>query len=311
MSDYAVIISARQSSARLPGKALISYCPDGTPNLAQIIARWRSSRRSPTVIVATSTRSDDDPIDDLCSSLSVPCYRGPLDDVIARIDGAIRAFAPSARWVARALGDNPLVDVTLADWRLDILAETGADSIWYGGDHSRITYAGTTDVYSRAAWDIIARESTGEEREHPGLYYWNRIEKFAAVQIPMPPREYLAEIRTELDTPADLEMFRELWKAWEAGRPDYLRGSPPPTLWALDYLAAHPEITGINHTIATKTITTPRYARGSAWICPDCRQRGGSIVQGNLVTRCFRCGRPRKYYAHKPVARPAHIRNEP
>src|SRR3989304_2709349 len=119
MTDYSVILSARNSSDRLPNKAIVSYCPDGTPNIIQIIRRWQASRRAPLVIVATSDTAPDDSIADLCAPLGVPCYRGPLHDVVARMDGAINTYAPDAKYIARALADNPLVDVGLADWHYD------------------------------------------------------------------------------------------------------------------------------------------------------------------------------------------------
>src|SRR3990167_2887642 len=214
VDNYAVILSARNSSDRLPNKAIVSYCPDGTPNLTQIVRRWQASRRAPLIVVATSDTASDDSIAALCAPLGVPCYRGSLPDVVAQMDGAINTYAPDAKHIARALADSPLVDVELADWRYDVLCETGADGLYYGGDESRITYAGTTDIFSRSAWDRIAKLSTGEEREHPGAHFWGNIAKYSAVQLPLPPREYLASVRTELDTPEDLEIFKIVFGAW-------------------------------------------------------------------------------------------------
>src|SRR3990167_10444427 len=160
---------------------------------------------------------------------------------------ALLRYAPEARYIARALVDNPLVDVELADWRLDVLGESGADGLWYGGAHERITYAGTTDVWSRAAWDRIAAESSGCQLEHAGVHYWENIGSSHAVHLPLPRREYLAPVRTELDTPADLEMLRAVWHAW--GRPDVLL----PTRWALGYLAMHPEVAVLNADVPRAT----------------------------------------------------------
>jgi len=294
---YAVILSARMSSARLPGKALAYYCDK--PNLAQIISRWKASRRNPTIIVATPAGPADDPIAALCASVGVPCYRGHNLTPLAQMDAALHTYAPEASIVARALGDNPLIDIGLADWRHDVLAETGADGLWYGGDHERITYAATTDIWSRAAWDVIVQESRPNddplknEVEHPGLYMWRHIEKFSAVQLPFPAREYVDTHRTELDTPEDLAMLRAVFGAWKGL--DIL-----PTQWALDYLTAHPDTAALNARVEVKTQTAPEYARGNAWMCDSCNQRVGGIVLGNLIVRCARCGRPRKFYAQPP-----------
>lgn len=298
--SYAVILSARMTSTRLPGKALVSYAP-GQPNLAQIITRWNSSRRTPLVVVATSDQAEDDAIADECARLATPCHRGPRDDVVARMDGAVRAHAPRARWIARALADNPLVDVALADWRLDRLAATGADSVWYGGDEHKLTYAATTDIWSRAAWDRIASESKGDQLEHPGKYYWDHIEKFSAIELTLPAAEYLLPIRTELDTPADLDVFRAVWQAWNATAP--IAGSTPPTLWALQWLHAHPEVTALNADVPVKTQTRPEFARGSNWVCEKCSHGIGRVNADDITLRCPHCGQGRKFYSKKPDAR--------
>ena len=292
------------SSYRLPGKALASYCPDGATNLAQIIQRWQSSRRSPIVIVATPATPDNDAIADECARQAIPCYRGRNMDALTQMDAALRLFAPNAAIVARALADNPLVDIPLSDWRYDVLCETGADGIEYSEEElKRITYAGTTDVWSRAAWDIIARESIGDEREHAGSYYWNNLWKFSRKRLPLPPREYLrAEIRTELDAPEDLEVMRRVWAAWEEKGQ---AGSMVNTLWALQWLESHPDVAAINSRVELKTQSKPVVsARGSAWVCPKCRKRTGTVDNGNLIVCCYNCGEPTKFYSHKPAKSP-------
>ena len=297
MTDYAVVIAARMFSTRLPDKVLLSYCVDGTPNLVQIITRWRKhSRRQPAIIVTTTTGVEDNPIEALAQSCGVPCSRGHPTDVVLQMDAAIKRYAPDAKWIARGLGDNPLVDVALADWRLDVLTETGADGLHYGIDHERITYAGTTDVWSRSAWDTIAAESTGDEREHPGLFYWRRLSRFQAVQLQLPMREYLDPVRTELDTPEDLEMFRLLWQAWALTESDVCI----PTMWALTMLKKNPHLSAINARIQVKTQTSPHWPKGIGWLCENCRSRIGGIVAGDLEVRCSRCGKARKFYTNKP-----------
>lgn len=293
MSDYAVIVSARMASSRLPEKTLAVYCPDGTPNLEQIILRWLNhSRRSPSIIVSVN-EAETPAITQICSRHGVPVHYRP-GDVLECMVEAIDRFAPDAQFIARALGDNPLVDVGLADWRLDVLAETGADGLWYGGGESRLTYAATTDVWSRAAWDRIATESSGSQREHPGAYYWDNLSRFNVVPLPLPMREYLAPVRTELDTAQDLEMFRRLWRVCDGAQ------TTIPTLDALDILIANPEIAALNADVPVKTQSRAIWKKGMHWLCDRCNGRMGGIVEGNLEVRCAHCGKPRKWYTQKP-----------
>ena len=307
-TDYAVILAARMSSGRLPGKALCVYTPSGQTNLEQLICRWQTSQRNPLLVVATSDGPEDDPIARLCAGLDVACYRAPRSQVIARevlaqLDGALAAHAPGAKWIARATADNPLVDVGLADWRLDVLADSGADGIIYSGGHDRITYAATTDVYSRSAWERIVAGSSGSQREHPGAYFWENLHSFEYVSIPLPRREYLAPVRTELDTPADLEMFRALWAGYGRNRKT-LR-----TLEALQYLAAHPEIAALNNGVHPLTQTRAAWPKGKPWLCGKCQRRVGDIVTGDLILHCSHCGRRQKWYSQPPRVRiPANIK---
>ena len=295
--SYAVIIAARMSSTRLPGKALLSYTR-GQSNLAQIVLRWRMlSRRSPAVIVATTYEPEDDAIETECLNLHVPCFRGHPLDVLGRVNQALGRYAPAAEYVARAMADNPLVDVGLVDWRVDTLRETGADSVWYGADHERITYAGTTDVWSRAAWDRIVDESSGDEHEHPGLYFWQNMSRFCVVQMSLPLREYLQPIRTELDTERDFDVFRRVFEWWDSA---HLRSTDPlPTIDALDWLIKHPDVAAINADVPLKTQTKPHWNKGRDWLCLECSERIGAVVAGDLELRCPGCGKPQKFYANK------------
>ena len=292
MSDYTVILAARMGSTRLPGKAIADY--GAGPNLTCIIERWQASDRQPVIIFTTTTRDEDTPLAQLAIGMGLPVMRGDPANQVEQFDKALRTYTPDACYVARALADNPLVDVALADWRLDVLRDTGAEGLWYGGREAEITYAGTTDVWSRSAWDRIASQSSGSQLEHPGEYYWNNIAKFSVVQLPMPRREYLAPIRTELDTDDDLTMFKALQNQWGV--------APVPTLWGLKWLIANPQVAAINADVPIKTQSQAAFPNHfKPWICDNCQGRGGSIVDGNLRVFCSTCGKPHTYYAHKPA----------
>lgn len=297
MTNYAVILCARMSSGRLPGKALSVYCSDGTDNLTQIIHRWQNSERTPTLVVSTTTDVVDEAIEQAAERAGVPCWRGHPTNVAEQMNGALMGYAPDAQHIARALADNPLVDVALADWRYDVLCETQADGIAYTIDHNRITYAGTTDVWNRAAWDKIVSLSSGSQLAHPGAYYWDNLNQFNYVHIQPPRREYLAPVRTELDTPQDLEMLKTLWLACEYNQLD---GRCLTTLDALRILEREPAIAAINAGVPTKTQTVPLYSKGLPFLCKTCQRRAGTILSGDLVLSCPNCGARQKFYARPP-----------
>lgn len=106
-----IIVQARLSSTRLPGKVLKDLC--GRPMLAWTLARLGSATLATKVVVATSDQPDDDAVASFCTQQNVPCVRGPLDDVAERFALAVRAEKADA--FMRITGDAPLIDPAIVD----------------------------------------------------------------------------------------------------------------------------------------------------------------------------------------------------
>ena len=110
-----VIIQARFSSARLPGKVLHPLA--GRPMLGWVNERLRAAHRVTRIVVATSTTTSDDPVLAFCRHNAIDCFRGSLDDVAARL-AAAAVWANSNAFV-RVSGDSPLISPDVID---DIIA---------------------------------------------------------------------------------------------------------------------------------------------------------------------------------------------
>jgi spore coat polysaccharide biosynthesis protein SpsF len=106
-----VIIQARISSVRLPGKVLLPLAD--RPMLARLIDRLKMAKRVDEIIVATSTATDDDSIAGFCANTGVRCFRGQLDDVAERLAQA--AEGADAEAFARINGDSPLMCPAIVD----------------------------------------------------------------------------------------------------------------------------------------------------------------------------------------------------
>ena len=105
---YPVVIQARLSSSRLPGKVLMPFL-NGMSMLEYQYTRL--SKFFPTVVIATSDQISDDPIYELCLSQSLTCYRGDLNNVMARLLGAALSADGSGdkSFFIRVGGDDPLI----------------------------------------------------------------------------------------------------------------------------------------------------------------------------------------------------------
>lgn len=104
MTRSAIIVFARMSSTRLPGKALLDF--GGMPLIAWIIRR--AEALGPKLIVATSSARDDDALASAVAALGVDCYRGALDDVRRRALDCAAAFGLDV--FARLCADRPYFD---------------------------------------------------------------------------------------------------------------------------------------------------------------------------------------------------------
>ena len=100
------IIQARIGSTRLPGKVLMPLADKKV--LEHVITRVEESKAVSEVMVATSTREDDNVIAEFCEKLNVHTFRGSEDDVLDRFYQASRLLKPAH--VVRITADCPMID---------------------------------------------------------------------------------------------------------------------------------------------------------------------------------------------------------
>lgn len=106
-----MIIQARMTSMRLPGKVLKTVLDK--PLLEYQIERLRRIRAVDEIVIATTDNDTDQPIVDLCDRLSVPYFRGAEEDVLARYHGAATKF--KADVVVRVTSDCPVIDPVVCE----------------------------------------------------------------------------------------------------------------------------------------------------------------------------------------------------
>ncbi len=303
MTNLAAIICARMSSERLPGKPLISYSDDGKPNIQCIVERVLTSRYNPKIVVATSTDKSDDPIEKWlleyksASNSKILFYRGSLENVVGRFDSAMNTHCPDAEYLWRVMADNPLVDVDLVSWRLDVLLRNKADVI--RPLLPEPTYAAQANVWSREAWDYCAKYSTGSLLFHPGEFLYENLSQFRVVTECGPESIYYQPIRTELDTPEDLEFFKRVWKEYRkhfSSIDSAYRMLDVKDI--MDWLSRNPDIVALNSHIQEKTHSTylHGHARARNIKCEHCSRTVANKVNDRVDITCAGCGQVKSFY---------------
>ena len=199
--DALIVLQARMGSSRLPGKVL---APVGSRSvLAQCIERLLAARVG-EVLVATTTRPEDEAVVAEAHAAGVDVMRGPVDDVLARFAAAVDGW--TGPYVVRATADNPLVDIDGAA-RLLRLLDAGADyAIEEGLPVGAAVEAMRVDVLKEAA----SLATTAYEREHVTPFIRHAADRFAIRSAPAPFELRRPSLRLTVDTRYDLQFVRSL-----------------------------------------------------------------------------------------------------
>lgn len=237
------VVQARTRSSRLPGKVLADVA--GRTLLARVVERTRRAETLSETLVATSTASADDAIEELCSDEGWAFFRGSEEDVLDRYYRA--ALASEAEHVVRVTADCPFVSPHELDRVVAHHLETGADythslTIWGSG----MPLGTGLEVFAFAALERSWREGhEPHHREHVDEYVGDHPELFYVERLEAPPGLRRPELRLTVDEPADLELAREIYRRLDPF------AELPEVVAALD---VEPELAALNAHVRQKTL---------------------------------------------------------
>ncbi|MEW6049507.1 MAG: glycosyltransferase family protein [Candidatus Zixiibacteriota bacterium] len=200
------VLQARMSSTRLPEKVLRPIL--GRPMLARQLERVADATMIDTLAVATSTEKDDDPIEQLCSTIGISCYRGSLPDVLDRYYGCAQQFGGDT--IVRLTGDCPLADPDIIDQAIVLFQRGGAD---YVSNSVERTFPRGLDVevFSFEALETSYRHAKlAGEREHVTPYIYTHPLQFSLCQLTQV--EDMSHHRWTVDEPEDFEFVSRVYE---------------------------------------------------------------------------------------------------
>jgi spore coat polysaccharide biosynthesis protein SpsF len=203
-------IQARVASTRLPGKVLKPIL--GRPMLARQIERIQQSRLIDSVIVATSTAPENDPLERLAREAGAGCFRGSEDDVLGRVVGALKADDTELH--VEFQGDNPMPDAVLVDAVIGFYLK-------HAGEYDYVTNALTTtfppgaEVYVYPARVLIDAERHATDarlREHVGPHIYQHPERYRIRNLEAPPWLHYPDLHLEVDTDEDFHVVNAIYE---------------------------------------------------------------------------------------------------
>jgi glutamate-1-semialdehyde 2,1-aminomutase/spore coat polysaccharide biosynthesis protein SpsF len=232
------IIQARMGSSRLRGKSMADI--EGHPMLWHVIQRVKRSRLVDHVVVATSTRADDDAIEAMCKEDGIPCYRGSENDVLDRYYGAARR--EKAAQVVRITADCPLIDPEVIDRVVNRFQRGDLD---YASNAMVRSYPDglDTEVFSFASLERAWHEATKpSEREHVTPYL--RSDKFRTANVEIDSTSLYRHYRWTVDEKEDLEFIRAVYRGMNGKESFGMQD-------VVNLLEHHPEIEKMNAEIVS------------------------------------------------------------
>ena len=111
MSKVVLIIQARMSSTRLPGKSMMPLADK--PLVYRMVERLKKCKQVDEIVIATSDQPEDQVLVELASELSVSSFQGNLFDVRNRYLKTAEEF--NADFIIRIPADNPMPDANEID----------------------------------------------------------------------------------------------------------------------------------------------------------------------------------------------------
>jgi spore coat polysaccharide biosynthesis protein SpsF len=205
MKGSAIIIQARISSARFPGKMMLSLA--GIP-LVEYVYRRCCQCSVENVIVATSLDSSDDPLHAHCQANNIPVIRGTLDNVLDRYIKAANYL--KAKYIGRVCADTPFFDLSLLEASLKVIAE--ADFDYVASDRNSCASGFYSETVKLKALESSARiTSNKDDLEHVTRFILNNEKVFSgkAIKVNFNP-QFIKDIRLTVDYPKDLELANNI-----------------------------------------------------------------------------------------------------
>ena len=205
-----VVLQARMSSTRLPGKVMAQI--NGHPMIYWEISRISKAKLVNKIVVAISDQSSDDILADYLDSIHKEYIRGSLDNVLSRYVKAEEIYNPSA--IIRLTADCPLVMPELIDQYLEIFHK---EDFEYLSNTIELSYPDGLDIEIIAPGifkKLLEFSLSKEEKEHVTLGIYSRKDKFRTYNVSN--KTNISQFRWTVDTSDDLIFVKSIYAHFES-----------------------------------------------------------------------------------------------
>jgi len=202
-----VIIQARIGSSRLPEKVMKKVL--GKPLIGYLLDRVSNAKTVDRIILATTTKTEDDRLSEYVESLGFNVFRGSEDDVLSRYYHALLEFKNkkvNTNAVVRITGDCPLIDPSLIDKVVQSYHNKGADYVALSPDFAEGL---DVEIFSENLLvEAFKKANLPSEREHVALFFHNNKSLFNMYRIQNETDD--SRYRITVDEPQDFKVVKAI-----------------------------------------------------------------------------------------------------
>lgn len=205
----AIILYARMSSKRLPGKVLKKIKNINLLDL--IIMRIKKKFKSINIIVNTSANKSDDPIENFCRKRNIQYFRGSLNNVFKRTIDCCEEF--KLDYFVRVCCDRPLIDTDMIYKMYKIiLKKKNYDLITNQCPKTVPSGLACEIAKSKIFTNIDCKKLTKSEKEHIFDYFYKNSKKYKIINYNDFFYNEFINSKMSLDSKMDLFKTRKIYK---------------------------------------------------------------------------------------------------
>ena len=203
-----IIIQARMSSTRLPGKILKKIA--GIPTIELIVKRLKKSKLANDIIIATSNNSENKPLINYLKKKKIKYFCGSEKDVLSRFYFTAKKY--KSKIIVRITGDCPLTDSSIVDEFIDKFKK---HKVQYLSNTNPWTYPDGYDV-EVFSFDLLKdafKKAKKHHRKNGGVLisYLRDNKNYRIKNIKSKIKGGFNKIRLTVDEKVDLELIRILY----------------------------------------------------------------------------------------------------
>lgn len=207
-----LIMQARMGSSRLPGKSLMPLA--GRPLVGRVIERVQRCKSVDKIILATTKKTQDDPLETLGKEYGVDVFRGSENDLVDRYYQAARASGADV--VVRVPADNPAPEPSEIDRVIEYHLQSQND---FSSNYPDVFDNGYPDGIGAEVFNFEALRKVWESssdprnREHPHTNFYEHPDVYRIGTIECPREFRRPDIVLDVNTQEEYQFMAKLYEA--------------------------------------------------------------------------------------------------